>query len=343
MKNIFLIFTLFLFSMVANAQMRTVDKQEILFKNFYTPNSGFEQGLKDVTVSGATKSLESTLVRSGSKSLHCNITTTNHYCELKLVTLPGAAQHALAVFWYYTTSATIKVELMDSANTVINSVVPLAANTGFNKISLPYAAVAATSYKLRFTQTANSNNNIYIDDIYQGEDYSYNLPSIPGSYAYSGYFPNSTTNYWTRTGTSYADFTEVGTVPTPTTFINSDFGTVTIATGDLPGIKFTAPRSGIIKVTTVISIIPGVAAGAATWAIKVHESNTATDISGAGGSITKNDVSLMQIPITTDGYFQATLGTEYIFKVQASISTGTMYIGGAAAGACLTFSIHYIS
>ena len=168
--------------------------------------------------------------------------------------------------------------------------------------------------------------------------------TVPGSYYYCGYYPASTSNYWTNTSNTFGDFTVVGTIPTITALNNSNFGSVTNATSNLPGLGITAPRTGTIRITVTAAIIPGLNASSASWGFELFESSTSTIINFTSGGTLANSVTGASFPVTIVGYFPATLSTAYNFKVRGAISTGTFYIGDfSTAGSELSFSMEYIT
>lgn len=167
---------------------------------------------------------------------------------------------------------------------------------------------------------------------------------FPGSFQLSVYYPGSSSNYWSRAANaSYGDFSVTGTIPTPTTIRNASFGTISKATSNLPGIAFTAPRTGIIKITTYLAFCPTQSALVSSWSVKLLESVTSTDVSFAGGSTTKNDVNNLALPITMVGYFAATVSTAYNFKIQSATGQGTGFIGASNFENCLGFTMEYIT
>lgn len=170
--------------------------------------------------------------------------------------------------------------------------------------------------------------------------------SNPGLFHYSSYYPMSGINYWSNANTSFGDFTVVGSIPAPTVIVNSNFGTVTKATSDLPGLNVAAaPRTGTIRVTCIISYIPGLQAAANNWALKCRESVTSTDIAFTAGGITTNSVVNEMTTATLVGYFSATVGTAYNFKLQSLTQAGTFYVGGYAVSntSQLQINLEYIT
>lgn len=146
------------------------DRQEATTQNYYGANSGFENGIKDITVSGATKNW-STTKHLGNKAVSCSTTTTNQYCETKLVCNTGETANWEWGFFYKSTSTTLKAEILDSSNNVIRKytsgtteVIPSQAN--FNEMILEWPSVASTCYKLRFTQTTATASTIYWDTMH---------------------------------------------------------------------------------------------------------------------------------------------------------------------------------
>lgn len=164
----------------------------------------------------------------------------------------------------------------------------------------------------------------------------------PGYYACSVYYPGSSANYWANTNTSFGNFTTNGTIPTPTTFLNSGFGTISKATSDTPGINFSAPKTGIIKVKITATCIPGQNAILTTWNFKLHESTTSTDIDMSSGLSVANNVNDISLPTTLEGYLNVTASTAYNIQVQSAISSGTFYIGSISGGAGFSIAMNYI-
>lgn len=159
---------------------------------------------------------------------------------------------------------------------------------------------------------------------------------------YSGYYPGSDTNYWTTSSATYADFTENGTIPSPTQRNNLNFGTVSLPTGHYPGFTFTAPHTGVIHVHMYAIIAP--------------ESSNVTNFANiqmveAGGTVIAQrgvfdgfNTVASRYSIEFDGYFSATATTSYTFKLQGKVSNSTMLIGGQTANdTCLGISMDYIT
>ena len=164
----------------------------------------------------------------------------------------------------------------------------------------------------------------------------------PGTYYASVYYPGSTANYWSLTSNSVTDFTPTGTIPTPSVIVNSNFGTISKATSNLPGISFSAPRTGVIKVTVTASCLPSNSVTTQTWGLQLFETTTSTAIAAIGGSHVST-TSFIEYPITLVGYLSTTASTTYNFKLQAAASSGTFYIGDESVFAThLTFQMEYI-
>lgn len=168
MKYLLIILT-FLFSFVAIAALET-DRQEQAVYNFYGANSGFENNLKDVTVSSATKTWDGSVKHTGNKSLKCNFDAIGDYCELKLVNNPASAMNMEYGFYYKTPSATIKAEIIDSAGNIVRVISPLPSNTAFSESILDFVAAASTTYKIRWTELATATESINIDTVHMSKN-----------------------------------------------------------------------------------------------------------------------------------------------------------------------------
>jgi len=166
---------------------------------------------------------------------------------------------------------------------------------------------------------------------------------FPGKYHFSAYYPASSVNYWSRANSSYGDMTATGTIPTPTTIRNANFGTLSKAASNLPGIALTAPRTGIIRCTATVMVLPTQSNSLSSWSIKMLESVTTTDIAFASGYTTNNTVNNLAFSVTLIGYFSATAATAYNFKIQTSNGVGTLYIGAGNAETCLGLHFDYIT
>lgn len=168
--------------------------------------------------------------------------------------------------------------------------------------------------------------------------------SKPGSFYWKGYYPSGGSNYWSRSGTSIGNFTVVGTIPTPTVLVNSGF-TVSNATSSLPGISFSAPRTGTlhIKMTPVVQI--GSASGDTTGAVTLNETTTSTVLDLIGGNTANNAAFSMVWPMSLEGYITTTSGTTYNFNLQGSASTDSIFIalGGISTTSILSISMEYIN
>lgn len=165
----------------------------------------------------------------------------------------------------------------------------------------------------------------------------------PGEFVYSSYYVGSISNFWQRTSASYGDFTMTGTVAAPTTLMNSNFGTVSQATTTQPGVTFVAPRTGRIKIIFNAMVLPGQNAGAGTASIRLTESVTATNIAYASVSLTTNNAVNGIIPTPLIGFFDATFGVTYNFKVQGAIGTGTIFLGATNMEQTLGMTFEYIT
>ncbi len=172
--------------------------------------------------------------------------------------------------------------------------------------------------------------------------------SQPGQFYCNVYYPASAANYWSNTNGSTSDFTANGSIPTPTTLVNSRMGTIAKATSSLPGINIaSAPRTGTVRVTCTYSILPGSFLTTADWTTTMVETVGSTFIGMHSGNITANSANNIQFPATMVGYFNTTAGNAINLKMQSG-TTGptTVFIGGNIApstGSMLTLALEYIT
>jgi len=162
--------------------------------------------------------------------------------------------------------------------------------------------------------------------------------TAPGTTYYKGYYPSSTSNYWSTTSASFTNFTVTGTIPSPTVLVNSGFTTPTLPTGNLPGITFTAPRTGVIEVQFNVNTLLSAAQASD---IRLIEANSSTILDyGSIGNISVIEEAMM---ITMNGYFPVTASTSYTFKVQGQTNAGTVYIGSTSVFLGLSMAMKYIT
>jgi hypothetical protein len=164
--------------------------------------------------------------------------------------------------------------------------------------------------------------------------------TYPGDYYASVYYPGSGTNYWSNANSSIGDFTTVGTIPTPSVYVNSNFGTISKATSSLPGINFVAPRTGTIRITVTLQLQSSTSTQ--NMVVRLVESTTSTTLADAG-YYNGSGGALSSTVITVVGYFPATLSTTYNFKIQGYTSSGTEYIDSGGTSSQLTFAMEYIN
>jgi hypothetical protein len=169
--------------------------------------------------------------------------------------------------------------------------------------------------------------------------------NAPGAYRYIGSYPGSGSNYWSRTSTSYGDFTVTGTIPTIAAAASGNSGiTVANAASDLPGVSFTAPRTGTIRVTFDAVILPGQNAAQTQWAIQLYETTIGAVIGAdIGGSLATNNTKNEEYPVRITAYLNVTASTAYNIKLQGKITAGTIFIGPAgSAGSGLIVNLEYV-
>jgi hypothetical protein len=169
-----------------------------------------------------------------------------------------------------------------------------------------------------------------------------NGPTAPGSFYWSGYYPLSTSNYWSNTSASLTNFTVNGTIPTPTVLNSNNITVTAISPTRFPGIRFTAPRTGVIQVTCFFSLVPSNSASPQAWEIELAEIMSSTVIGyingDSGGSTIRGDVYTMA------GYFSAISGNTVEFQLFSSVAGGTMFLGSVpGSGSQLSFAINYIT
>ena len=129
--------------------------------------------------------------------------------------------------------------------------------------SATYTSVPSSLYfKLQCKQNSagtcsyySNNNNAQISVFfYPSQSQQVVTPNTSAAY-WSGYFDNAVA--WSRASTSYGDYTCSGT-SNLVQRTNNNFGTVTKAASNLPGITFTPPRVGSYFICMSVVIQPGV-------------------------------------------------------------------------------------
>lgn len=163
--------------------------------------------------------------------------------------------------------------------------------------------------------------------------------TFPGDYYAVVYYPASGTNFWSTTSTTFAAMGPTGTIPSPSTHVNSNFGTISKATTDNAGINFSAPRTGVIRFVVTIS---NEMSGAINYGMQLFESTTSTVIASASAASTATPAFPA---ITLSGYFSATASTTYNFQIRGLTNTGTVYIASPSATSSdmLSFAMDYIN
>jgi hypothetical protein len=162
------------------------------------------------------------------------------------------------------------------------------------------------------------------------------LPNVVGAGYFNGFFPSNSSNNWTTTSTTYIDATPVGTIPAITTLLSSGFGTVSGAASSLPGITFTAQRTGVIRIQFQVLIgTPGATLGG----IRIFEAATSTTVATYISAGTNN-----QQVETLSGFFAVTASTAYTFKLQAKQTSGAFTFGNitTTTDAGLSVEMHYL-
>lgn len=168
----------------------------------------------------------------------------------------------------------------------------------------------------------------------------------PGDYRYIGSYPGSTSNYWSRASNTLGDFTVTGSIPTIAAASSGNSGiTVANATSNLPGCSFTAPRTGVIRITFTAVILPGQNAAQTQWSLQMYETTTAALIgTDLGGSLATQNTVNGEWPVILTAYLSVTATTAYNIKLQGRITAGTIFIGPASSsGSGLICNLEYIA
>ena len=170
-------------------------------------------------------------------------------------------------------------------------------------------------------------------------------PSGAGNFGramYSGVFTGgSGGNYWSTTSHSKGDFTLSGTVSL-TQLQNvgtSGFGTVSAAASSLPGITFTAPATGYVRVTSVL--YGGTDATTGNSIAYFLTDGSGTVVAESSGTTTTGSVQIGFCP-TLIGYYSVTSGSSYTFKIMGATPNGTNYIYSPDFGYLLSFHVEYV-
>lgn len=169
--------------------------------------------------------------------------------------------------------------------------------------------------------------------------------NLPGVYNWHGYFPASTTNYWSvTTAAGYTHVPPSGTIPSPTELNNSNFGTVAKGISNYPGIIFSAPRTGTLKINVIADVLGSNATAASAWAIKMRETISAADIGFIAGKSWGAGNTIISFPVPMHALLNTTAGATYNIELLAVTGAGTFFFGAVSdAGSELDFLLEYIS
>jgi hypothetical protein len=142
------------------------------------------------------------------------------------------------------------------------------------------------------------------------------LPNVVSAGYFSGYWTTGSSNFWSTTSTTYVDATPQGTIPAITTRSSSGMGTVTGAASSLPGITFTAPRTGVVEI--VFQVLLGGTNGT-LGGLQIFEGSTSTEVATSviAGSFN-------QLTYTVRGFFAVTASTAYTFKLRGKLASGAL-------------------
>ena len=170
---------------------------------------------------------------------------------------------------------------------------------------------------------------------------------LPGAYYWTGYYPASASNYWSSTNTSIGDFTVVGTIPTPTALQTANWNSVSKATSNLPGVNFSAPKTGVINVSVSFCYYPVQITTNTTFELTFLESTTATTLAlySGGNTFSASASEPSCYPVRLEGMMSVTASTTYNFKIQEyHTNAGTSYLGNTNGnGSELSFVFKYIN
>lgn len=246
MKKLLLL--LGLFGLSAHAQLRDVDKTELVIKN-YSPNPGGEKAvLLWTTPLGGTKASETSAsnVRNGKGSVSFDAANSTEYLGTPQTTIPDGVGACLAEFYYKGFgTADIRVTVKDNATNTLGGYTAadtswtiVNAATTWTRVQIPFLCPgSATPVEIDLEAQGNAAIG-YVDDVYIGRDFRIGNVSAPGLVA-SGYFAGNTNcASWTRTNTALGAFASDSDCPGPTVEYNPGiYGTLQTTDADLP--KFT--------------------------------------------------------------------------------------------------------
>lgn len=210
-----IVLSLFLFFKSTYAQLNDVQKQEMVFKNFFV-NGGFENGKAKWSVSGGTF----TLVTSGSNlgfgkgSASFDASAANQFVESALVQIPNAiaGNNCEASIKYKGGDNNLIMQIIDNSSNIVASQ-QLYASTNYTTAYTTFICPTSGSLKLRIASTADA-AVVYLDDAYIGENtkaFNYSTAQIVGTLKY----PPAANCVWQTTLGSFADFSQDTDCATP--------------------------------------------------------------------------------------------------------------------------------
>lgn len=167
--------------------------------------------------------------------------------------------------------------------------------------------------------------------------------NVPASPPYSNsFYTGSSSNYWGTTLTALNPFTVNGT-PSLFTRQSSGFGTITAASGNQPGIAFTAPYTGIIEVTIMIAATYETTSSG-YYVMTILETVTSQTVDGFSQNFPINGSSASnQTQMVLHGFLTVTASTAYNLTVVGLASGGTLYIGRVTTSdSCLNIAMKYV-
>lgn len=281
-------------------------------------NPGFEHSTATTswTTTTLTAASESTIIRSGKKSLKLsasastgNTTQTSIINITQLTGTQGIVSAAVR-----TSLADVYVcAYVDSVETNCTLVVN---DSTWKLVEIPFV-FGSTSYGVRIKNTSSVTGDIYVDDAYAGIIPAGRMPEVAqAQIAGSSYFAGTASCTWTRTSTTLGAFTTTAACPGPT-IQEQNMGSWQTTDSDLPRQTVNNLPSGKYKVTFTTLAYPGTTSANISFAIT--DGTTTCEEQGITGYNGAESVTFSCI-------FNYTSSGNRVFELYARSSTGTSNI-----------------